>query len=99
MIINSDSNLFDSLLSLFIIPGLQLPIALIKKDWTLILCFLSTLLQKKLLVEKIREVIWDCLLQKLKQTVNYKKINWSAPPFLKKGNKQTVKEKTKLFIP
>jgi hypothetical protein len=33
--------MFDSLLSIFIILGLQLlPIALIKKDWALILCLL-----------------------------------------------------------
>lgn len=38
---------------------------------------------KNKLLEKIREVIWNCLPQKLKQTGNYKKISWNDSPYFK----------------
>lgn len=38
---------------------------------------------KNALLEKIREVIWNCLPQNLKQTDNYKKISWNDSPYFK----------------
>ena len=46
---------------------------------------------KNVLLEKIREVIWDCLPQKLKQTVNYKKISWNDSPYFKKAISSSIK--------
>ncbi|MBA0882441.1 hydrogen peroxide-inducible genes activator [Flavobacterium undicola] len=47
---------------------------------------------KNVLLEKIREVIWDCLPQKLKQTVNYKKISWNDSPYFKKAIRSSLKD-------
>ncbi|MEM0578227.1 hydrogen peroxide-inducible genes activator [Flavobacterium polysaccharolyticum] len=48
---------------------------------------------KNVLLEKIREIIWDCLPQKLKQTANYKKISWNDSPYFKKAVHSSLKDK------
>lgn len=45
----------------------------------------SDTFSKKLLIEKISKVIYDCLPEKLKQTTNHKKIRWDDSPYFVKS--------------